>query len=270
MNEDRYFINIFKMLMNNGKKVSPRGEEVIELENFSFMFKPYVRFMNFEARKLNLNYIKKEFLWYLKGDKFDISICDHASLWKSLVNEDGSINSNYGQYVFGEINQFKNVIRLLQNDKDSRRASIVILQPYHLLSEMKDLPCTYSINFRIRDNKLNMTVHMRSQDAIYGLGNDLPAFSFIHEMIFIYLRDTIYAMLQYGDYCHVVDSFHVYKKHYGMINKIIHGDVYAPIDCPKINNINEVLCLLNQDDITISLEAYRFLFYSWLLNNKGL
>ena len=224
--------------------------------------------MNFKVRKLNLDYIKKEFLWYLKGDKFDTSICDYASLWQNLVDEDGIINSNYGQYIFGSLNQFENVIKILQKDKDSRRASIIILQPYHLLSEKKDIPCTYAINFRIRNDKLNMTVHMRSQDAIYGLGNDLPTFSFIHEMVFIYLRDTKYDNLQYGDYHHIVDSFHVYKKHYGMVNKIIDGDTYSHIDCPNINNINEVFCLLNQihrDNLVISLKDHQFLFYDWLL-----
>ena len=185
--EEWGFRQIFKDLKASGKKFSPRGLEVIEIENYTYELPPYARFCNFAARKLNLDYIKREFLWYLKGDKFDLSILKYAKMWEGLVNADGSINSNYGQYIFhrgsDERSLFTYVLEELARDKDSRRASAVILRREHLLSETRDYPCTYSLNFRIRDDKLNMSVHMRSQDAVFGMGNDAPCFSFIHELV---------------------------------------------------------------------------------------
>ncbi len=254
------FREIYSALLTNGKKIFPRGEEVIELADFRVTFEPYSRFINFKSRKLNLNYIKKEFLWYLKGDKYDTSITSYAKMWKNFIKEDGSINSNYGQYIFSkELPQFLNVAKILLDDKDSRRASIVILQPYHLLSDSGDFPCTYGLNFKVRDDKLNMTVHMRSQDAVYGLGNDLPTFSFIHEMLYVYLRDSKYHNLQYGDYTHLVDSFHIYKKHYKIAEEIaFNDDEYIYIDCPKISTVQEVKALI----ITLSYPFFKF--SSWL------
>lgn len=240
-NSEQIFREIYTTLLKNGKEISPRGQKVIEIEDFSFNLPPYIRFANFESRKLNLNYIKHEFMWYLKGDKFDTSITKYASLWRSLIKDDGSINSNYGQYIFGNLNQFTLVEEILLSDKDSRRASMVILQPYHITSGDKDMPCTYGINFRIRDNKLNMTVHMRSQDAIFGMCNDIPTFSFIHEMMYVVLRDTKYNNLEYGNYHHCVDSFHVYEKHYEMINKIVYqNDKFNEVECPKMKSSAEV------------------------------
>jgi thymidylate synthase len=165
-------------------------------------------------------------------------------MWSSLVNDDGSINSNYGQYIFAKkpsqkMSQFENVIKGLTEDKDSRRASITILSRDHLLSNTKDLPCTYSLNFRIRDDKLNMSVHMRSQDAVFGMGNDAPCFSFIHEMIYGALT-AIYQDLVMGEYYHVVDSFHVYERHFEVMEKIATGDKYLPITCPEITGSKEV------------------------------
>ncbi len=261
------FVKIFKQLKKNGNLVKPRGQLVLEIENFSYDLPPYVRFQSFDCRKLNLNYIKKEFLWYLKGDRFDTSICEHAKLWNSIKNADGSINSNYGQYIFfGENNQFDRAVQVLESDKDSRRASIVILNSEHILMETNDVCCTYAINFRIRNNILNMTVHMRSQDAIYGMGNDAPAFSFIHEMMHNALLD-VYPTLKCGTYHHVADSFHVYEKHFEMLDKLINEEQndFKKIYCPKISGPEEVKFLRKLDFETIPKQ---FLFSEWLNSNS--
>src|SRR5574343_84396 len=197
------FRQIFIDLATNGKEAAPRGQKIIEIENYSYTLPARVRFCNFESRKLNLDYVKREFLWYLRGNKMDKEILNHAKMWTDLVNYDGSINSNYGQYIFSKkagqkSSQFDYVVDALKKDKDSRRASIMILNRDHLLSTTRDYPCTYSLNFRIRDNKLNMTVHMRSQDAVFGMGNDAPCFSFIHEMIYVAVRDLAYPELEMG------------------------------------------------------------------------
>lgn len=225
-----------------GKTTKPRDQLVKEIQNYSYTLQPYERFQSFKSRKLNIKYIKKEFLWYLKGDRFDTSICEHAKIWRDVVNKDGSINSNYGQYVFGDINQFDTVVETLKKDKDSRRASISILSKDHLQSDTNDVPCTYSMNFRIRENFLNMTVHMRSQDAVYGVGNDAPAFSFIHEMMFNTLKEA-YPELKYGEYFHIADSFHVYERHFELLEKVCYGDPYEPVDCPRISGPEEVTFL---------------------------
>jgi thymidylate synthase len=256
------FKRIYNTLYALGSECAPRGFKILELENYAYEIAPYTRFINFESRKLNIDYIKQEFLWYLRGDRLDKSICDHAKIWKEIVNEDGSINSNYGQYIFGNINQFDTVVDTLKKDKDSRRASIVILTKEHLQSNTKDVPCTYSINFRIRENKLNMSVHMRSQDAIYGMGNDLPCFSFIHEMMFETLRET-YIDLEYGKYHHIADSFHIYERHFDMIKKIVSNDVFTDVVIPRINGKAEVDFLrgLHYDNI-----PENFMFTKWLLS----
>ena len=103
-------------LLTQAKDIRPRNLLCKEIENASFTLSPYVRFFNFETRKLNLKYIKREFLWYLRGDRYDLSICNYAKLWKDIIAEDKGINSNYVQYIFGDENQFGNIVRILEND----------------------------------------------------------------------------------------------------------------------------------------------------------
>ncbi len=263
------FYDIFYNLKMKGNLVSPRGQKVLEVENYGFVFPPYVRFCSFEARKMNLNYIKQEFLWYLKGDRYDLSILEQASMWKTLVNKDGGINSNYGQYIFYPYlnSQFDKIIELLKDDKDSRRASIVILNKDHILSETNDLPCTYSLNFRIRNNKLNMTVRMRSNDLIFGLTNDAPTFSFTHEMIFVSLKQ-FYPDLELGEYYHSADSAHIYERHFNMLEQILDPNAkFLEVECPKINDHFEVKTLRSLNNASFQmLPEYKFI--NWLTDGQ--
>jgi thymidylate synthase len=258
---EQVFRNIYADVDDMGKYVRPRGQLVLEVENYNYVLPAYTRFASFESRNLNLDYIKREFLWYLKGDRFDLSILKHAKMWQGLVNADGGINSNYGQYVFGTLNQFDNAVQTLVGDPDSRRASIVILHSEHVMSDTKDVPCTYSLNFRIRNGYLNMTVRMRSQDAVWGMGNDAPAFSFIHEMAFNSLKRT-YPELLLGQYYHSADSFHVYERHFKLLKEIVDGwDSYRPVYCPRIYGPDEVdfLRKLDFSDIPEHYEFTRWL-----------
>lgn len=254
------FREIYRDVKRRGKFVKPRGLLVLEIENYSYELPPYVRFQNFHSRKLNIQYVKDELLWYLKGDKYDSSITEKAKIWQDIINADGSINSNYGQYIFAGPKQFDNVIKTLVSDKDSRRASLVILGDEHLLSDTKDVPCTYAMNFRIRNDKLNMSVRMRSQDAIYGMGNDVPAFSFIHEMMLKSLR-RYYPSLECGNYHHTADSFHVYERHFMMLDKLCEDDHFEDVYCPRISGPEEVDFLRKLDYSSIPTD---FFFTKWL------
>ena len=260
MEEKYIWQDIYKRIHKDGKLVKPREQTVLEVENFSYELPPYVRFPSFVPRNLKISYIKEEFRWYLNGDPYDLSICDKASIWKNMVHK-GRLNSNYGLYFF-RMGGFKWVLRELNQDRDSRRAYIPILDHTHLLSETKDVPCTQCVGFRIRDNKLNMSVRMRSQDMIYGLGGDSPAFSFLHEMVYNALLVT-YPELQLGSYHHVSDSAHIYERHFALLEKLVSPDVeFIPIVVPRIAGPLEVVALTLGTYPTTDFE-----FSKWLISS---
>lgn len=230
-------------LHTKGEVVEVRGLKTKELTDFRYCLPPRQRFQSFDHRKLKLDYVKQEFVWYLRGDKFDISIKNIASMWDDLINTDGSINSNYGYYIFnqqtspGHASNFARCVETLVRDKMSRRAAIMILDNGHLNSVTKDYPCTAYLNFLIRDNQLIMMVRMRSQDAIYGMGNDAPFFSFVQELMYVALK-PVYPELEMGPYSHVADSFHVYERHFEMLEKIIDEPsmrVDFDVTCPHMS-----------------------------------
>jgi thymidylate synthase len=273
MDQKELFQDIYRRLKTDGKFCSPRGLKIIECENFAYELPPYVCFANFEDRKLSIPYAKQEFRWYLKGDLHDLSIAEHAKIWRGII-VDGKLNSNYGHYIFRKKQTWEGtnftgpgfswVIDELKRDKDSRRAYVMILGNEHLNPKEKDVPCTLSLGFRIREDKLNMSVRMRSQDAIYGMGNDAPAFSFIHQMVHAIMRFH-YPGLELGTYHHVADSFHVYERHFEMLEKIIAPEAeFYPVQTPKIFNIHEVEYLIGMHEADLTQAPRQYQFVEWL------
>jgi thymidylate synthase len=276
-----HFYKILTDVLDHGKTVVSRGLETKELIGYTYNLPPRVRFMCFEARKLKMDYIKQEFLWYLLGEPRDHSICKAASMWKELINADKTINSNYGFYIFnpaggadGQSN-LDRVTTTLQSDPHSRRATMLILNTAHLNSVTKDYPCTVYINFLIRDNKLNMFVRMRSQDAIYGMGNDAPFFSFVHELLLWKLKEkdpVLFENLHLGNYQHSADSFHVYERHYDMLENIIKSPVVATDEhdnCPEMTRFTPHYVAVLRDELTRQKPRLEGLdtdpFVKWLL-----
>lgn len=227
MSEQIKYRQIYIDLWHNGRDRAPRGLPTKELENYHVTFWPEHQFINYSSRKLNVDYIKTELKWYLNGVREDLSICDHAKIWQGCVTE-GKLYSNYGFYLFKNHGLLL-AANELTKDPDSRRAVVSIFNSdEHIFEGNKDVPCTVSLGFRIRDGKLNMTVHMRSQDAVFGLGNDLPFFNFVWEVLAVYLG------VPQGNYHHFVESFHVYERHYEMVKNIVYEDKFESITRPRV------------------------------------
>lgn len=215
------WIDMFRRTMHQGVRVKPRGFEIMEIEDHTIRLSPDAPFMAFDARNINVEYFKQEMLWKLTANKYDESIKRHAKMWESVQNPDGTFNSNYGQFWFGEQNGFWHVIQELCRDPDSRRAVIPMLAKEHLSPQTTDTVCTESVGFRIRDGALNMSIHMRSSDQIFGLGTDIPTFALLYRLVLGVLRISK-PELEVGVMNITAMSSHIYDRHYLMVGKILH------------------------------------------------
>ncbi|MDJ0952539.1 MAG: thymidylate synthase [Acidimicrobiia bacterium] len=262
------FLSVYKDLRTKGELTSPRGQKVLEIQDYMLTMGPRDRFTSYKARKFNLDYAKFEMLWYLTGDPYNDMIMKSASMWEGLRQPDGSWYSNYGQYWFAAPQfGFDWAVSMLLEDKDTRQAVIPMLRYSHLFHSNRDIVCTESISFRIRDNRLYMSVNMRSQDAMWGFTNDIFCFSILHEMVYTMLVDK-YDGLIMGPYTHKVDSFHVYERHFEMLDQIIDEgqDGYYEVYCPMMYDKTEVVNLIEfkvEDS-----DSVNHLFTEWINDNK--
>lgn len=163
-------------------------------------------------RKWSKDYADYEWSWYLSGNPNAEVISQRASIWKSMMDENGNVNSNYG-YQWRRNKQLDNIIELLRTEPNTRRASISLYDGKEFDLYKKDTVCTYSINFTIKDNKLNMSVLMRSNDLVFGFCNDQYCFSKLQELVSKILNKEI------GYYYHFAQDLHVYERHFNLKNK---------------------------------------------------
>jgi hypothetical protein len=102
--------------------------------------------------------------------------------------------------------QLDQVINLLADKPDTRQAVLSIWNPsLDLYVNTKDMPCNDMVMLKVRDNRLDMTVCCRSNDAIWGAyGANAVQFSFLQQFIAAHLG------VEVGYYVQMSDSLHVY------------------------------------------------------------
>lgn len=163
-----------------------------------------------KSRDWSLTYAFAEWQWYLSADRSIYKLKELygsvPKIWQNIADENGLVNSNYGAYWFGN-NQYDKVVDILKKDPESRRASLSIYNADNIDQYEKDTPCTYAINFTILNDKLNMTVMMRSNDLWFGFCNDQYCFSKLQEKM---SKDLD---VEVGTYFHFVNNLHIYNRH---------------------------------------------------------
>ena len=161
-------------------------------------------------RKWKKTYADYEWNWYLSKSPNAEEISKKASIWLSLMDDNGNVNSNYG-YQWSRANQLTRVIEMLKLMPTTRKASISIYDGKEMDNYSLDTPCTYAINFYIdSNNKLSMQVMMRSNDLVFGFCNDQYCFSKLQEYVANELK------LEIGIYFHFACNMHIYERHYNM------------------------------------------------------
>lgn len=235
---------------------APRNQKVREKFNYQFTItnptvEPIVT-RDSERNKVIADYSQKEFDLYESCSNLAEDFGKASKFWLKLANPDGTVNSAYGYLIWknkshgcdfeskrelvspprfdgdGSLSEYVPVRRTpwewakdsLISDKDTRQAILRFSLPEHQWVGNKDQTCTLHGLFMIRDNKLNLTINMRSNDLTLGLVYDLPWFiSLIYKM-----RDElkdVYPDLEIGSYSHYVHNLHIYDRDEDKILKML-------------------------------------------------
>jgi thymidylate synthase len=102
----------------------------------------------------------------------------------------------------------------LKRSRESRRA-VISIRDNEVDSRNKDAACMQSIQFFIRNNKLDLMVLFRS--------NDLPEAFFFNAFALIMLQEKTAAQLGIGTgtYTHRSNSMHCYEKDFSMLRNFV-------------------------------------------------
>lgn len=228
-------LKLLTELKNDSQLVKSRGMEVKEIYPVLLeLTNVRNRMTSLVKRKWNLIFALGEFSWHLsKSNELDF-INYYSKNWDIASNDGVTIpNSCYGKKIFGS-DTWNNLIFELQEDNDTRRSVINLYSDSFLGLKTNDVSCTLNLQFLIRNGKLDLIASMRSNDIIWGLPNDIFFFTMIQELLANELN------IETGKYFHHVNSLHIYKRHYQLMDEIIENPQYTDFEMPEMTSIKEV------------------------------
>jgi thymidylate synthase len=225
-----YYRELHERVLAEDFVIDKSGTRVVEIIAPRIELNPLQDLLTFNGRKSPEKYIAKEKQWYL-SHSISIQDVSDVQIWNEVCDDNGEINSNYGNLVFSRNNfsQFSNVAKSLSNHKESRQGIIIYTRPsihYEWNSHgCSDFICTLTQQFFIRDDELISVTSMRSSDAIFGVFNDLPFFHHVIRKMHEELLPT-YPELEIGTHIFIPNSLHVYERHFEVLRKMVeHADL---------------------------------------------
>lgn len=205
---DDVLLRVIRKLLKTKNRVYPTRGAASEYTGALLKIKkPRARLSRTE-KKGTLFSCLGEFLWYLSGKNDLDYITYYISRYQEESSDGKTVYGAYGPRLFNKngINQIQSILELLRQKPSSRRAVIQLFDAGDLTSGAREIPCTCSLQFLIRDGYLHMITNMRSNDAFLGLPHDVFAFTMLQE---IFARSL---EVKLGTYNHAVGSLHLYDK----------------------------------------------------------
>lgn len=241
---DQLWMKVLQDIEGLGQKVGSRDGETKEILDATYILNdPKENIVHHYVRAINPSYMGMELLWYLAGEDYtevpeyfaahysrfaqdkangDVLAVDRRYCWGAYGARIRGRQAGQGQneYVealgqrghFVDQTQLECIFEMLKHKPESRQAILQLWAAKDLVHStdggVKDVPCTNAIHFLIRNDKLRMTVWMRSSDAWLGLPNDIFAFTSIQQILAQQLKVNLGPA-----------TFHMTSLHYYMRNK---------------------------------------------------
>jgi len=198
---------VFQRLLRSHLTIHPSKGEAKEIVGILIrLSNPRMRLSRTDSRGVLFSCLG-EWLWYMSGTNELDFIRYYIRLYEKFSDDGKSVYGGYGPRLFGKgtLNQVHRIYKLLKSKPDSRQAVIQIFDAADLKSEHKDIPCTCTLQFMIREGNLHLITNMRSNDAYMGLPHDFFAFTMLQEVMARALNVNL------GHYRHFVGSLHLYR-----------------------------------------------------------
>jgi thymidylate synthase len=197
---------LFPKLLSSRNQVSTSRGHAREIFSVLLELKhPRARLSRSETRGKPFSCLG-EFLWYLSRDNKLDFIRYYISAYEKETEDGETIYGGYGPRLFDRrgYGQLQNVITLLKDRPESRRAVIQLFDAEDIARRHKEVPCTCTLQFLVRHERLHLLTTMRSNDAYKGLPHDIFCFTMLQEVVARTLG------VELGSYSHFVGSLHLY------------------------------------------------------------
>ena len=232
------WIGLLDVIMTSGHDTSPRGKRTKELLGMKSMIDMNQPVITIKERKLGYKFMAAEAAWIMSGDNRVSTIAPFSKAISSF-SDDGLLF--FGAYGPRVRDQLGHVVHSLCSDLDSRQAVITIWRPNPRAS--RDIPCTISCQFMIRDGRLHCFMNMRSSDAWLGVPYDWFNFSMLSAGVALMLRQKN-VKVTLGALHFYAASQHLYEENWDKVEPCLNGEIlgdYAPLNLDAFNDYDHLV-----------------------------
>ena len=196
-------------IIDKGEISQPRGMLIKEILNSHTEVDMKYPILSIPERNLGYKFMFRE-SWYILDGRNDVeSIKDYSKIISTFSNNGIFFDGSYGVKV---LDQLSYIVDTLMQDIDTRQAVLTIWRPNPRPS--KDIPCTISIQWLIRNNKIYCIDTMRSSDIWLGVPYDVHNFTMITGFIMLMLREKGINNLELGKLYLNAGSQHLYDNNW--------------------------------------------------------
>jgi thymidylate synthase len=201
------YVDLVNHVLKHGEPAAPRGLNTLEIEDATIHIRNAANALPLGVNRGTVSGIGAvEACQLLSGTSFPKLVIDIGPQFANYTEDDGMFHGSYGTRTKG---QYDVMVDRLKKDPDTRQAVVTIWNPERdMLEKKRDYPCTILHQFRIRRNRLNMSVYMRSNDVWLGAAYDFFQFTRVQIAIASILG------IEPGSYSHHVGSLHIYEENY--------------------------------------------------------
>lgn len=206
---------LVNQLMDETEEIGSRAGKTYELlHTFITIENPAQKWIYDRIPPMSIAFALAELVWIMNGED-DATI---INFWNPILKKfAGCDNKYYGAYGkrirshFG-FDQLQQAYLTFLNNSDSRQ---VVIQIYDTEKDFPfengkprndDIPCNVCSILKVRNNKLEWSQIMRSNDVFLGLPYNIVQFTGLQEILAGWLG------LEVGTYNHYSDSLHLYLR----------------------------------------------------------
>lgn len=221
------FANAASALVQHGVTVQRRGHDCIEIpEPVTLAMSDPSSFLCLHpARRLNPWVALAEFPWLMAGRNDVAWLLPYLPRAAQFSDDGLRWRAGYGPRmrawpaIVGGADgpghdQLGECVRRLRADPSTRQAIISFWDPARdNVIGSRDYPCTQTVHFQASQGALDCVVHIRSNDAVWGMsGVNVPNFCLLQMWVAQRVGMSV------GRYFHIADNLHFYRRHERMMN----------------------------------------------------
>lgn len=222
------WIDLIKQLLTRGHEHAPRGFKTREVIGNHAIIDMNYPIVYHPQRGLNYTFSAAEALFIANGDNRVENLAMYNKNIKKFSDDGLIFNGSYGP-PFN--NQLMYVVNTLKKDINTRQAVLTIWKQNPVKSA--DIRCTLSLQFIVRDGKMNTMVNMRSSDAWLGIPYDWFNFTIMTLRVLTLLNEYYPELdeyhpnpIQLGHLIWNAGSSHLYEVNFDQAYQVIKDNAY--------------------------------------------